>query len=342
MGILRFGPAQRFEVPVVEVLVAQRTLQLWIVLGHVGVALMALVDALLFGNALALQFTAAEVYGADFEFWLLYVHIVKLPIDVFLMYAFGRSRVSFGTVNLALGLVATLFVAVADTVTLVVLVIEIVTCTDEYCFREGTDGVGVAGIATLQFYVLLFTVVGSLVLRIAASIGITFLKQSIRVRNTAALDNVAANRNPMNPVSHLGVRTVTAVESELPLRSSATSSPEARYRPPHTRTAHEEVRFVAHDADGDVAAAGAADGNGDLFERYHNSPGNPTAPSGHELAVAALNDPRMHIEAVVHYARDNTVVVHGTRYAADDDDDDDDSADSADDGSAGTRSIKYV
>ena len=336
MGILRLGPAQRFEVPVVEVLVAQRTLQLWIVLGHLGVAVMTLVDAIFFGNLLALQFTAAQVYGASFEFWLLYVHIVKLPLDVYLMYAFGRSRVSFGTVNLAIALVLVLLVAIADAVTLVVLIIELVTCTNEYCFREGTDGVGTIGAATVQFYILLFTVIGSLVLRIASSIGITFLKQSIRVRNTTALENIPMNRETRNPVSNVGVGTVTAIAAALPGATAAAGEQQWRY------AARQPTGAAAGTTSGDLrfyADSGADDST--LLRRCDNDPVAAVATAtpqpvaynvNYMRAINALQDPRTQVEAIVHYTKDNgKVVVNTMRFSPDEDDDEYNSADESDD-----------
>ena len=332
MGILRLGPAQRFEVPVVEVLVAQRTLQLWIVLGHLGVAVMTLVDAIFFGNLLALQFTAAQVYGASFEFWLLYVHIVKLPLDVYLMYAFGRSRVSFGTVNLAIALVLVLLVAIADAVTLVVLIIELVTCTNEYCFREGTDGAGTIGAATVQFYILLFAVIGSLVLRIASSIGITFLKQSIRVRNTAALENIPMNRETLNPVSNVGVGTVTAIEAALPGATAGAGEQQWRY------AARQPTEAAAGTTCGDLrfyADSGADDST--LLRRYDNDPvaavatatPQPVADNvNYRRAINVLQDPRTQVESIVHYTKDSgKVVVHTMRFSPDEDDEEYNSAD---------------
>lgn len=214
--VLRLGPSQRFEVPVVEVLVSQRRLQLWIIIANVGILVMTIIDMIFFGNFLAIQFGAGEVYGNSFPFWLLYVHILKISHLVFMMFAIGRSRISFGVASLQIALVITIVMAILDIVTLIVLIVEITKCTDAYCFREGGDGIGVPGVITIQFFILVFTVAGSLVIRLAASVAISFVKQRIRIRNTAALENIATNRNPRDPLRGVaGVRTVTAVAGEI-------------------------------------------------------------------------------------------------------------------------------
>lgn len=216
MPIFNFGQRQRFQVPVVETLRAARNLNLWVTLVSVAIVTLLIVDMIFFGNLLALEFGLGETYTATYAFWLIYIHVIKIAHVNLLTYANVQSAVSYGVFWIQATFLLTSVIVVADIVTLVTLIVELTSgCTSAYCYREAGDAQGAPGSATRQFYILFITVIASTVTRIATAISLQYLQYRIRVRNTAAIENIAPNRDIINTEGGYGVRSVTAIAGEI-------------------------------------------------------------------------------------------------------------------------------
>lgn len=206
---------------IVEVLQANRSLRNLAFGTDLAIFLLAALYLVYIGNFLALEFNAGEPYSSFIWFSLWFNVPLKIFFLAFASFVVGRAQVSRSTRFMSVTSIVSAVMVVYDFFTLILLILELADCDGDvfsspFCYGEA-GGLGTPGMVTSQFWILLATQSGQLLLHIVLVIAFNGLVNAIRVRNSTTIRNVAASRLQVGRgLRRFGITFRSTVGDQLP------------------------------------------------------------------------------------------------------------------------------